>query len=130
VDDAIRAAGGATARADLATLNLARVLIDGEQVVVPAPACEPRSAPGAQPAGRAAGAADAAGAGGSVQGTVDLNGADAAALDALPGIGPVLAGRIVDWRQVHGRFTAVDELGEVDGIGPTLLTKLRPLVRV
>jgi competence protein ComEA len=130
VDDAIRAAGGATARADLAALNLARVLIDGEQVVVPAPGADLGSQAGAQPVGRAAGAADAVGAGGSVQGTVDLNGADAAALDALPGIGPVLAGRIVDWRQAHGRFTVVDELGEVDGIGPTLLTQLRPLVRV
>jgi competence protein ComEA len=130
VDDAIRAAGGATARADLAALNLARVLIDGEQVVVPAPGADLGSQAGAQPAGRAAGAADAVGADGSEQGTVDLNGADAAALDALPGIGPVLAGRIVDWRQAHGRFTAVDEIGEVDGIGPTLLTKLRPLVRV
>lgn len=125
VDDAIRAAGGATARADLAALNLARIVIDGEQVVVPAPGDEPSGPGGTPPAGRTAG-----GAAGSASGTLDLNDADAAALDALPGIGPVLAGRIVDWRTANGRLTSVDQLGEVDGIGPTLLAKLRPLVRV
>ncbi|CAN5403017.1 hypothetical protein BH11ACT1_BH11ACT1_23470 [soil metagenome] len=125
VDDAIRAAGGATARADLAALNLARVVIDGEQVVVPAPGDEASGQGGTRPGGRTA-----AGATGSASGTVDLNDADAAALDALPGIGPVLAGRIVDWRTANGRLTSVDQLGEVDGIGPTLLAKLRPLVRV
>jgi competence protein ComEA len=128
VDDAISAAGGATARADLAALNLARVVIDGEQVVVPAPGDDRAPQAAAQLGGRTA--ADAVGSGGSASGTVDLNGADAAALDALPGIGPVLAGRIVDWRQANRRFTSIDQLGEVDGIGPTLLAKLRPLVRV
>ena len=128
VDDAISAAGGATARADLAALNLARVVIDGEQVVVPAPGDDLAPQAGAQLGGRTA--AEAVGSGGSASGTVDLNGADAAALDALPGIGPVLAGRIVDWRQANRRFTSIDQLGEVDGIGPTLLAKLRPLVRV
>lgn len=130
VDDAIRAAGGATPGADLAALNLARVVIDGEQVVVPAPGAGPGTPAGSQPAGQVAGATTSGGTDGPARGTVDLNGADAAALDALPGIGPVLAGRIVDWRQVHGRFADIDQLGEVDGIGPTLLTKLRPLVRV
>ncbi len=96
--------------ADLAGLNLARVLTDGEQVVVPGP-------------GDAAdGAARAPG--------VDLNRADAAALDALPGIGPVLAERIVSWRSAHGRFSTVDELAEVAGIGPALMAGLRELVRV
>ncbi|PVU84261.1 competence protein ComEA [Cellulomonas sp. WB94] len=128
VDDAIRAAGGATERADLAALNLARVVIDGEQVVVPAPGDAVAPQTGAPPGGGTA--PDGAGSGGSSSATVDLNGADAAALDALPGIGPVLAGRIVDWRQANGRFASVDQLGEVDGIGPTLLAKLRPLVRV
>ena len=128
VDDAISAAGGATTRADLAALNLARVVIDGEQVVVPEPGDDLAPQAGAQLGGRTA--AEAVGSGGSASGTVDLNGADAAALDALPGIGPVLAGRIVDWRQANRRFTSIDQLGEVDGIGPTLLAKLRPLVRV
>lgn len=108
VTDALDAAGGATAGADLAAVNLARVLADGEQVVVPGPGSDD--------------AADG--------GALDLNRADAAALDALPGIGPVLAARIVAWRAEHGRFTSVDELAEVSGIGPALLDGLRGLVRV
>jgi len=128
VDDAIRAAGGATGHADLSALNLARVVVDGDQVVVPAPGDPAASSAGARPAvGTAAGGS---GPDGSARATVDLNGADAAALDALPGVGPVLAGRIVDWRQANGRFTSVDQLGEVDGIGPALLARVRPLVRV
>ena len=61
---------------------------------------------------------------------MDLNSATEANLDALPGIGPVLAGRIVAWRAAHGRFTRVEELGEVTGIGDKLLGELRGLVRV
>ena len=59
---------------------------------------------------------------------VSLNTADLAALDTLPGVGPVLAQRILDWRTAHGRFTSIDELGEVSGIGEKLLAQLRPLV--
>lgn len=121
VVDAVDAAGGATSAAQLAGLNLARVLVDGEQVVVPGPATAPAAAGGG--AG-AAGVPDAA------DGRLDLNTADEAALDALPGIGPVLAGRIVAWRDEHGRFSAVDELAEVDGIGPAVLSSIRDLVRV
>ncbi|WP_407344059.1 helix-hairpin-helix domain-containing protein [Pengzhenrongella phosphoraccumulans] len=122
VVDAIQAAGGAAPAADLAGINLARVVVDGEQVVVPAP-------------GEAAPAAVTGGAIGAVPGRdaeplVDLNSADLAALDALPGIGPVLAQRIVDWRTEHGRFTAVEELGEVAGIGDALFGRLHGLVRV
>jgi competence protein ComEA len=61
---------------------------------------------------------------------VDLNAATQSQLDALPGIGPVLAGRILQFRQEHGRFTSVDELGEVSGIGEAVLERLRPQVRV
>ncbi len=61
---------------------------------------------------------------------LDLNAATPAALDQLPGVGPLLAGRIVAWRAAHGRFTSVDELGEVEGIGPKALERLRALVRV
>jgi competence protein ComEA len=61
---------------------------------------------------------------------VDLNAATDSDLDGLPGVGPVLAGRIVAWRTQHGRFSRVDELGEVAGIGPKLLERLRPLVSV
>jgi len=111
--DAIDAAGGAGPEADLAAINLARVLTDGEQVVVPRPGEQPQSAgaAGADPA-------------------IDLNTAATADLDTLPGIGPVLAQRIVDWRTEHGAFTAVDELAEVRGIGSSLLEGLHDLVRV
>jgi len=119
VADAISAAGGATEEADLAAVNLARLLVDGEQVYVPARGELSR----AQPAGSGP-------SGASPGGTVNLNTADVAALDTLPGIGPVLAGRIVAWRQQHGRFSAVDELGEVTGIGPALLSKIRDRVAV
>ena len=67
---------------------------------------------------------------GSVGGLVDLNTADAAALDSLPGVGPVIAQRILDWRTEHGRFTSVDELGEVSGIGDKLMAQIGPKVRV
>ena len=59
---------------------------------------------------------------------MSLNSADAAALDTLPGVGPVLAQRIIDWRTEHGRFTSIDELGEVSGIGDKLMAQLRPKV--
>ena len=65
---------------------------------------------------------------GSSRAPVSLNTADLAALDSLPGVGPVLAQRILDWRSAHGRFTSVDELGEVSGIGEKLLAQLGPLV--
>ena len=68
--------------------------------------------------------------GGAAGALVSLNRADVAAFDTLPGVGPVLAQRIVDWRTAHGRFTAVDELGEVTGIGDKLLAQLRPLVTI
>ncbi len=119
VADAVDAAGGATGRADLGAVNLARPLVDGEQVWVPAvgEAADPTVAAPAGP-----GSSTAPG------GTVSLNTADLAALDTLPGVGPVIAQRIVDWRTAHGRFTSVDELAEVSGIGEKMLEQLRPLV--
>jgi competence protein ComEA len=126
VADAVRAAGGTTAGAVVAGLNLARVLGDGEQILVPGPG-DPAPVPGG-------GGSPVGGGGGSTGGVpaapIDLNTATADALDALPGVGPVLAGRIVAWRTQHGRFSAVDELAEVPGIGPKALERLRPLVRV
>jgi competence protein ComEA len=67
---------------------------------------------------------------GPVGGLIDLNTADASALDSLPGVGPVLAQRILDWRAQHGRFTSVDELGEVSGIGDKILAQISPKVTV
>ncbi|MGN6300737.1 MAG: ComEA family DNA-binding protein [Angustibacter sp.] len=122
VEDAVAAAGGATGRADLAAVNLARPVVDGEQIVVPRPG---EATP---PAGPSGGASPSPGT--SAAGPVDLNAATPEQLDALPGIGPVLAGRIVDFRTQHGRFGSVDELGDVSGIGDALLERLRPLVRV
>ncbi len=118
VADALAAAGDATAEADLAGVNLAREVVDGEQIVVPRPGevVAPEYGP-------AAGT-------GAAAGPLDLNSADETALDALSGIGPVLAARIVEWREANGRFTSVEELGEVSGIGDALLARLRDQVRV
>jgi competence protein ComEA len=113
--EAIRRAGGATRRADLAALNLAAPVQDGQQVLIPA-----RAAPGA-PAG-AGGGASAAG------GTISLSSATAADLEALDGIGPTLAARIVEWRGAHGGFASVEQLLEVPGIGPARLEALRARV--
>jgi competence protein ComEA len=124
VADAITAAGGAGPRADLALLNLARLVVDGEQVHVPRPGEAPAGAGG--PAAGPSGGGGGAGSGG----LVDLNTADLAALDTLPGVGPVLAQRILDWRSEHGRFTSVEELGEVSGIGEKLYAQIRPKVTV
>ena len=117
VVDAIDAAGGARRSADLSTVNLARPLVDGEQVRVGLPpAVSPQpTLPEAEPAGSA---------------VVDLNAAGITDLQTLPGIGPVLAERIVSYRDQSGPFRSVDQLREVSGIGPTMMADLRDLVRV
>ncbi len=135
IADALKAAGGSTDGADTMGLNMARQVDDGEQIVVgmapvkgqPAvlgssvspgssgpgtPSSTPRPAKGAPTA------------------QINLNTATVEQLDTLPGVGPVRAAAIVAWRNAHGKFTSVDQLGEVDGIGPGRLEKLRPLVRV
>lgn len=124
VRDAVGKAGGALPGADLAAVNLARVVVDGEQVRVPRPG-EAASAPDA-PSGRP----DGAGAPGSAGGLVNLNTASESALEELPGVGPVLAQRIIDWRTEHGRFTSVDELAEVSGIGEKMFAQLQGKVTV
>jgi len=136
VVDVLAAAGGALATADVRRLNLARLVADGEQLFVPKPGETPPpvlSAVGGAGAGAVAGGSGAAvpGSGAvSATGPIDLNSATLAALDTLPGVGPVLAQRILDWRAQHGRFSTVDELGEVSGIGDKLLEQIRPKVRV
>jgi competence protein ComEA len=135
VVDVLAAAGGPLPGADVQRLNLARVVADGEQIFVPRPGETPPVPVGVQggsPAGSGAGGGVVPGGGGAPSGAVpvDLNTASLAALDTLPGVGPVLAQRILDWRAQHGRFATVDELGEVSGIGDKLLEQIRPKVRV
>lgn len=129
VADAVRAAGGTTRPAAAASVNLARPVVDGEQVVVLR-----RGDPGASTAGLAVGGPAPSGGSGGTAGTaaapVDLNAATLDQLDTLPGIGPVLAQRILDWRTANGRFSTVDELNEVSGIGEATLSDLRPVVTV
>jgi competence protein ComEA len=119
VVDALEAAGGARPGVRLGTLNLARVLTDGEQVVVGVTA----------PAGVAASAAGAPAPGsGATTPMVNLNSATQAELEELPGVGPVTAQSILAFRTEHGAFTAVDELLEVSGIGDATLAKIAPYV--
>jgi len=117
VVDAVAAAGGFTAEADPAGVNLARPVVDGEQLVVLAMGQAPPPASGGS--GGSGGSP-----GPSADGTVHLNTADVAALDTLPRIGPALAQRIVDWREANGPFTSVDQLLEVAGIGDAIFSGL------
>lgn len=115
VVDAVGAAGGFADGADEAAVNLARVVADGEQLHVPVIGEVP---------------APAAAAPGSAGGVVNLNSADAAALETLPRIGPALAERIIAWRDQNGRFTSVEDLLAVPGIGEKVLEGLRDSVTV
>jgi competence protein ComEA len=117
VVDALEAAGGARPGVDLRSLNLARVLVDGEQLLVGLPAV----------VGVAGGAVPTAPADGPL---VNLNTATQAELETLPDVGPVTAEAILAWRSEHGGFTAVDELLEVDGIGDATLATIAPHVTV
>lgn len=112
VADAVAAAGGVTAEAFTDTVNLARTLSDGEQVVIPTVESVHAMAVGPGP------------------GLININHADAGQLDTLPGIGPVLAQRIVANREAHGPFSSLDDLGRVSGIGPAVVEKLAGLATV
>jgi competence protein ComEA len=117
VDDAVRKAGGAKPRAALEQVNLAAPVADGAQIVVPV-----RARPGSPTAEPLPDAAPAT--------PVHLNTATLEELDGLPGVGPVTAQRILDYRQEHGAFRSVDELDAVPGIGPARLEQLRELVQL
>src|SRR4051794_16835543 len=115
IADAVTRAGGATRKAELAQVNLAAPLADGEQVVVPA-------------RGAAAPAAAGGGDAGAPAAPIQLSTATIEQLDALPGVGPATAQKILDYRTKHGAFSSVDELDAVPGIGPKRLEQLRDLV--
>jgi competence protein ComEA len=117
VADAVGRAGGATRKADLELVNLAAPVSDGTQIVVPRKAPPP-----------AAGAAAEGGEGEAQTGPVHLNSATVEDLDGLPGIGPVTAQKIIDYRQQNGAFSSVDDLDAIPGIGPKRLEQLRELV--
>ena len=116
VSDAVARAGGATAKADTAAVNLAAPLADGIQVLIPS-----------RVAGAAGPGSGPSGVGGAAP-RVSLSSATVADLDALPGIGPVTAQKIVDHRSRHGGFSSVDDLDAIPGIGPARIEQLRDLV--
>jgi competence protein ComEA len=135
IADALQAAGGAVDGADTIGLNMARPVGDGEQIVVglAPPSGQPRVLGSTVSPGSATPSASGPAPGSTKTKRpepVDLNTATVEQLDGLPGVGPVTAAAIVAWRQAHGKFTSVDQLADVDGIGPARLEKLRALVRV
>lgn len=111
VVDAVAAAGGLTTDADAAGVNLARVVGDGEQIIVPA-------------------VGEQTSASGPGSGLVNINTADSTALETLPRIGPAMAGRIIAWREANGRFSAIEDLLDVTGIGEATFAGLKDLVTV
>lgn len=115
--DAIARAGGYTTDADTSAVNLARFLSDGEQISIPTRS-ESASGSTGNPAGSVAG------------GKVNLNSADSAALETLPRVGPALAARILAWRAAHGRFTAIEDLMSVSGIGEKTFAGLKDRVTI
>jgi competence protein ComEA len=127
VQDAIRAAGGLSRDAAPAELNLAQVLDDGQQIMIGTakkPSGEVRDGSGNGPAGSSTGPQS-----GSAN-VVNLNSATQPQLEDLPGVGPVTAAKILSWRAQHGRFSRVEELQEVDGIGPKTYAQIAPRARV
>jgi competence protein ComEA len=116
--DAISAAGGFTATADQATLNLARRVADGEQIYVP----NIGESPQAEPAGSASE--------GQAGGKVNLNTADEATLETLPRVGPAMAKRIIEWRKANGRFSSIEDLMGVTGVGDKTFAGLKDLITV
>ena len=132
IDDAVQRAGGATSKADLGAVNLAAKVDDGRQVLVPERAATAGGA-GATPGGAVAGVGDGA-SGGAAPGApaqpLDLNTATLEQLDTLDGVGPATAEKILAYREEHGGFSNVEELGRIPGIGEKRLASLREQVRV
>lgn len=133
VEDAIAAAGGLTEGARPGDLNLAAPVADGAQLLIGdarKPGGEVRGAAGGEPGGGGPAPAAGGAAGGAAGDRLDLNKATVDQLDALPGVGPVTAQAILAWREQHQRFSRVEELLEIDGIGPKTFQRLEPHVRV
>jgi len=128
IADALAAAGGVLDGAETVGLNLAQKLADGDQIVVGA--ADQSGGVSASSSTTAGGTSPAAAGESGGAGLVNLNTATEAELDGLPGVGPVTAAAIISWRTSNGKFTDVEQLGEVDGIGPARLAKLRVLVSV
>lgn len=123
LQQAIDRAGGLSPDADVSSLNLAGRIGDGEKIVIPSLGME-APVPVKESGTPGSGASSAIGS------RIDLNTASAADLDTLPGVGPVIAERIIDYRETNGSFSSVDELAEIDGISPAMVDELRPLVTV
>jgi competence protein ComEA len=122
VADVLTLAGGALPGVDLTTLNLARQVTDGEQILVGQANAPPPTTPGGGTTSSAPNAPAGA--------PVNLNTATLDQLDSLPGVGPVLAQRILDYRTENGPFTTIDQLQEVPGVGPKKFDSLKPHVRI
>ena len=136
IADAVAAAGGSVEGGDLLALNMAARVADGDQIVVgvvppqPAPLLSGTSSTQTTTLDSAVSSGSGYPGAAAAGGTVDLNAATVAELDALPGVGPVTATSIVSWREINGPFISVDQLAEVDGIGPGRLAKIRDLVHI
>jgi competence protein ComEA len=128
VFDAIAQAGGVTAEAREGGVNLARFVVDGEQILVPR-ADDPAAAPGPDPASSASGSSAASGAAlPGAGGKVNLNTATAAELETLPRVGPSMSAKILAWRAENGAFSSIEDLNDVDGVGDKTFESLKDLV--